>query len=177
MTKITKKTKLSELAAIVSKHLAQKGIDAVLVGGAVVTIYSHNQYQSRDLDFISADDHRQIKLAMEELGFEARGKNFAHPLSEFTVEFPSGPLAIGNELPIKAEGKLKTKVGEIKLLSPTQCVMDRLAWFYHSNDRQCLDQALSVARQNKISLGRIRKWSEGEMAAEKFEIFLSKLKS
>ena len=175
MSKINRRTTIHELAGIVSAHLSKNGIDAVLVGGAVVTIYSENEYQSGDLDFISPVDHRRVTGAMKELGFEARGKMFVHKNCSFTVEFPSGPLAIGNKVPVKAEGNLSTKYGRVKLLSPTQCVMDRLAWFYHSNDRQCLDQALAVAAKNLINLSTIKKWSEGELAVEKYKVFLSKL--
>lgn len=177
MKKITAKTGIEELAGIVSEHLRGKGLQATLVGGAVVSIYSHNEYQSKDLDFISPDDHRDLVEAMTEIGFKREGKNFFHPNCRFSVEFPSGPLAIGNEIPVTPDGEIKTKAGVVKILSPTQCVMDRLAWFYHYNDRQCLDQALAVAKNHNINLGKIKKWTEGEGSLEKFELFLSKLKS
>jgi hypothetical protein len=176
MKKITAKTSLEELAGIVSEHLAKKGLQATLVGGAVVSIYSHNEYQSKDLDFISPNDHRDLVKAMAEIGFERQGKNFFHPECPFSVEFPTGPVAIGNEIPVKPEGEIKTKSGKVTILSPTQCVMDRLAWFYHYNDRQCLDQALAVARKHKLNIDKIKRWTEGEGATEKFELFLSKLK-
>ena len=176
MTKISKKTTTEELAAIVSEHLRSRNLQAVLVGGAVVTIYSDNEYQSRDLDFISPNEHKQIAKAMAELGFVAKGKDFWHPETEFTVEFPSGPIAIGDEIPIKPEGEIKNKYGKVSLLSPTQCVMDRLAWFYHNNDRQCLDQAIAVAKNHQVNLAKIKKWSKSEGAEEKYEIFLTKLK-
>ena len=43
---------LRDLAGFISEHLRKKGIDAVLVGGACVTIYSENRYQSYDLDYV-----------------------------------------------------------------------------------------------------------------------------
>lgn len=51
MSKITSKTTLKELAFIVGKVLKDCSIDAVLVGGAVVSIYSDNKYESSDLRF------------------------------------------------------------------------------------------------------------------------------
>jgi hypothetical protein len=176
MKSITKSTTLPELAGIVSEHLKSKSIQATLVGGAVVTIYSKNEYQSRDLDFISPNENKEITEAMTELGFQRKGKDFYHPSNPFTIEFPTGPVAIGNEIPVKPEGELETKAGVVKLLSPTQCVMDRLAWFYHYNDRQCLDQAIAVAKNQKINLSKIKKWSEGEGSLDKYEVFVSKLK-
>lgn len=40
---------LKDLAGYVSEQLRIKGIDTILVGGACVTIYSENRYQSYDL--------------------------------------------------------------------------------------------------------------------------------
>ncbi len=42
---------LKELACLIYETLKNSGINAVLVGGACVSIYSHNRYQSSDLDF------------------------------------------------------------------------------------------------------------------------------
>jgi len=54
--------------------------------------------------------------------------------------------------------------------------MDRLAWFFHNNDRQCLDQAVAVAESQRVSMNIIRDWAKDEGAEEKFEIFLNFLK-
>ncbi len=43
---------LTELAAIVSDALQRVGIVATLSGGAAVSIYTENRYQSEDLDFV-----------------------------------------------------------------------------------------------------------------------------
>lgn len=50
---IDKTTSLRELTLIVSTELKRMNIDTVLVGGAVVSIYTNNEYESGDLDFIS----------------------------------------------------------------------------------------------------------------------------
>ena len=59
---------------------------------------------------------------------------------------------------------LKTKLGEIKLLTPTDCVKDRLASFYFWNDWQSLDQAIMVCKKEKINIDEIKKWSKKEDA-------------
>lgn len=51
---------LTDLAIYVYEHLKKRGITTVLTGGGVVTIYSDNQYQSRDLDFISPNAHQEV---------------------------------------------------------------------------------------------------------------------
>jgi hypothetical protein len=53
--------------------------------------------------------------------------------------------------------------------------MDRLAAYYHWNDPQALDQAICVALQRDVDLGRIEAWSEREAAMAKFEKFVEQL--
>jgi hypothetical protein len=57
----------------------------------------------------------------------------------------------------------------VKIISPTDCIKDRLSWFYHSNDRQCLEQAVLVAQDNPVDLSEIRRWSEHEGKLAEFE--------
>ena len=47
-----------DLWKYVAWHLKKAGIDSILVGGAVVSIYSDRLYSSGDLDFLSYDFNR-----------------------------------------------------------------------------------------------------------------------
>lgn len=175
--KISPSTTRLELAAIVTDALLKENINAVLVGGAVVSIYTDNEYESKDLDFISPDDHKTITRAMKNIGFKPIGKNFFHDSTEYSVEFPNGPIGIGDRVPIKPEGKILVNGITVILLSPTQSVMDRLAWFYFNNDRQCLDQAVMIVKRHAVKLSEVKKWSIEEKMEDKFNIFLQVLKS
>ena len=177
MTKITKKTSVVELAAIITKALNTQDISAVLTGGAVVSIYTKNEYASKDLNFISLSDQKKITAVMAKIGFHLDGKDFYSDETDFTVEFPTGPLSLGDREPVEAEGEKKIKGTVIRLLSPTQCVMDRLVPFYAWNDRQGLDQAVMVASYQPIKLKEVELWSKEEGALEKFDIFLQTLKA
>lgn len=174
MKKISEQTSLKDLIGIIVSHLENRNISVVLVGGAAVSIYTDNKYMSKDIDFISSDDHIKIASAMAELGFKSSGKDFYHPNTSFTVEFPSGPLGIGDQVPIKPEGQIKINGTAIKIFSPTQSIMDRLAWFYYSNDRQCLDQAVMIylGHLQLVDLKKIREWSKVEGYIEKFNTFM-----
>jgi hypothetical protein len=44
---------IKDLACLIYERLKDSGIDAILVGGACVSIYSQNRYQSHDLDFVT----------------------------------------------------------------------------------------------------------------------------
>ena len=169
---------LKELAALVYSHLKSRNIDVVLTGGACVTIFSHNKYQSYDLDFVTyaaVDQPKAVLGAMKELEFVRTAEGFfEHPECEYIVEFIPPPLAVGSE-PVKEIVTLKTKGGNLKLLSPTDCVKDRLAAYYHWSDPQSLEQALMVAEKKTVDLKEIKRWSKVEGHTQKFEDFLNKL--
>jgi hypothetical protein len=164
-------TALAELGAIVYEALRERGIDAFLSGGAVVSIYTKNKYESFDLDFVSYADRARIKEVMLSLGFSMdRGRMFVHPATQFTVEFPGSAARVGEAL-VTQFNELKTPAGVLRLLTPTDCVKDRLAAFYHWSDRQGLDQAVWVAMAHPVKLEEIKRWSKGEGRAEEFELF------
>lgn len=169
---------LEEVATIVCDALAKAGISVVLSGGAAVSIYSENEYESYDLDFVPIGLARRVDQTMESLGFSRRQRHWVHPLSRYWVEFPGGPVAIGKEV-IHDFAELRSRAGVLRLLHPTDCVMDRLTWFIHNADRQCLDQAVAVARRHPVNESRIERWSraEGPTGPERFQEFRARLRS
>jgi len=168
---------LGELAAHVCSHLESRGIRVVLSGGACVAIYASNRYVSMDLDFVDRlhATRRQLKQALAEIGFAEERRYFVHPDTEYFLEFPSGPLAVGNE-PVAVIEELHLATGILRLLSPTDCVKDRLAAFYHWNDLQCLLQAVWVAQERNVDWNEIERWSRQEGGVGKFEVFREKFK-
>lgn len=174
--KISKRMKRNEFAAAVVKCLEKDGISCVLVGGSCVSIYTDEKHHSKDLDFISPYSVTAITNSLAKVGFKTSGRYFIHADSEFYVEFPSGPPAIGNEIPVKPEGRLKVKDVTIQLYSPTQCVMDRLAAWYHWRDRQSLIHAIWVAQKHPIKIQKIKAWSKNEGEEERFNEFIEQLK-
>lgn len=103
---------LRDLAGFISEELRKKGIDTVLVGGACVTIYSKNRYQSHDLDYVTYEDMRKVKRALQELRFIEKYKYFQHPNCPWFIEFVSPPVAVGNE-PIQKFDHVATSLGTI----------------------------------------------------------------
>ena len=168
---------VGELAAYVCSRLAEQGINTVLSGGACVSIYSDNRYQSKDLDFIEniSSGRRKLTAALSALGFTpTKERYFVHPESEFFLEFPPGPLAIGSE-PAGQPATLEFDTGTLRILSPTDCVKDRLAAFFYWNDRQALEQALWVATTHPVDLQELERWSIKEGETEKFKTFMAAL--
>lgn len=159
-----------ELGAYVNSHLGERGIEVVLSGGGSVSLYSDNKYLSRDLDFVNvySINARRIRNAMREIGFIEQSRYFRHPDSQFIIEFPPGPLAIGEE-PVKQILERRLSTGVLRVISPTDCIKDRLAAYYFWGDRQCLQQAVLVAQNNQIDMKEIRRWSRAEDQLAEFE--------
>jgi hypothetical protein len=166
---------IEEVAATVSGALAAAGITAVLSGGAAVQIYTEGLYVSRDLDFVSPAGHRELDAALRKLGFSrVSGRHYVHDAVPYTLEFPPWPLAVGSEL-IRDWMELPVGQMTVRILTPTQCVMDRLAAFYFWRDRQALDQAVLVATRHPVDLVQVERWSQRERHAEHFREFAANL--
>jgi hypothetical protein len=174
MKNINKMTQ-AELAAYVQSHLQKRGIKVILSGGAAVAIYTVNKYVSADIDLVDVNfvDRRKIIAAMEEIGFSERNRYFIHPDTKQLVEFPPGPLSVGDE-PVRRIKEIKFSTGILRVISPTDCVKDRLAAYYFWNDQQSLAQAILVAKHNRISINEIMRWSQTTGNMKEFKIFLKK---
>lgn len=165
-----------ELWKFVGWHLANRGINSVLVGGAVVAIYSRGAYRSGDLDLVEPllSKEQEIKSTMESIGFRKVNRHYVHPKCQHLfIEFVSAPVSIGDDYKIiPVEKEFKGKI--LRILSPTDCIKDRLASFIHFKARECLDQALLVAKSQKFDLKMVEEWcinesSDGKDAFQEFQ--------
>lgn len=170
--RLTNTSTLRDAIQVVAGALNKAGIRAVLVGGACATVYSGWSYQSEDVDLIlrSTPTQKELDSALASVGFTRREAQYFHRETEFFVEFPRGPLAIGQDLSI-VPVQLAVGRSSVPALSPTDSCRDRLAAFYHWGDRQSLDVAIAIAVRHRINLRLVRSWSDGEGAAAKFKEF------
>lgn len=166
-----------ELAAYIQDSLQRQDIHVVLSGGSAVSFYSSNKYVSNDLDLIKTSyvKRSRIKLAMETLGFLEKGRYFINPETEFFVEFPDGPLSVGEE-PVKEISEFQLETGILRIVSATDCVKDRLCAFYFWNDQQGLAQAVLVAQSQNVDLKEIKRWSKAENKEKEYANFEARLK-
>ncbi len=174
--KTIKNMSLVELAAFIQSHLRKEGIDVVLSGGASVSLYCRNKYVSHDLDLINVDfvKRTKIKNAMAEIGFQEKGRVFENPETEYLVEFPDGPLSVGEE-PVKEIMDVKLPTGVLRVVSPTDCVKDRLCAYYFWGDQQGLAQAILVVKNQKVDLKEVERWSKVEGKLLEFRSFKNKI--
>jgi hypothetical protein len=80
---------------------------------------------------------------------------------------------VGGE-PVKSIEEIRYATGILRVISPTDCVKDRLAAYYFWGDQPSLTQAVLVAIYNRINISEIRRWSQAEGKAEGFEVFLTR---
>jgi hypothetical protein len=161
---------LLEVAVAVSEALERAGIIAPLSGGAAIAIYTDNRYLTKDLDFVTSARAKALTAVLEPLGFKASsdGRHFTHEPSGWLVEFPPGPLAFGDtvlgnvDFPV-----LETEYGQVRVITPTLALMDRLAAYFHWNRQRPLRDQARVLVQTLDPLGRIDwdalyQWAERE---------------
>ena len=175
MTPIDFKTiSISDLAALVHTKFNEHNMKTVLVGGACVAIYSCNRYLSYDLDFVTYETKAKVKEVLLELGFQFKGKYFSRSDCPYFIEFVTPPVAVGEEL-VHRFKTLHTPFGQLELLTPADCVKDRLSSFFHWNDRQSLEQAIMVFQDQKVDLQEVKRWAKAENQMDKFKEFIKAL--
>lgn len=163
---------ISQLASYISEYLRSKDVDVILVGGACVSIYSKNAYISGDLNLITYHEGKKVKKYLAEIGFEyTPAKYFTNKHTKFIVEFVNPPISVGNE-PVSSFSIHKTALGEIKLLTATDTVKDRLSAYFHWDDEQSLAQAILVVKETKVDFDNIKAWASREGMLDKYNIFL-----
>ena len=117
---------------------------------------------------------KDIRASMIEMAFTEVGRYFKHPDTQFLIEFPPGPLSVGKE-PVKQISKISFITGVLNVISPTDCVKDRLAAYFHWGDQQSLTQAILVCMDHIIDFEEIRRWSNVEGKLEEYENIRQKL--
>lgn len=167
---------LREFTARVSEKLRRGRVDVILVGGACVSIYTRNRYQSHDIDLVTHTPLKVVTPLLEEIGFSRKGtRHFTREDCPFFIDFVSPPAALGSE-PVRERNVVKTRAGTIVMLTPTDSVKDRLAAYYHWSDPQSLEQALLIALAQKVDVEEIKRWSLKEGSAERYQDFEKRLK-
>ena len=115
-----KKFTQAELAAFVQSHLRECGVEVILSGGAAVGVYSRGSYVSKDIDLVNTHFAKRGKIeeAMYAIGFKFIGRHFEHPDTDHVVEFPPGPLLLG-ESRVTEIYELAFDTGLLRVISPT----------------------------------------------------------
>lgn len=144
-----------------------------------MAIYTDGMYRSGDLDLVPDELGRsRLPEALGEIGFKlSKSRYFKHPeCTHLFLEFPRGPVEIGEQFPI-IPAEIEVEGRTIRLLSPTDCVKDRLAGYIHWKSRANFDQALMVCRHqhHHVDLDAVRDWCIREGGKFAFAEFIERL--
>lgn len=154
--------------AILRAHLAGEGIATVLVGGAAAAVHSAGAYRSGDIDLLIDSYPRpssdKLDSVMASIGFTRRGRHHVHPeCHHLFVEFIFNALHIGKDYRIEPT-TLNVNAQHIRVLSPTDSIKDRLTSYHYFGARECLDQAILIAKVNVIDWASVESWAKKENA-------------
>jgi predicted nucleotidyltransferase len=131
------------VAAVISSAFEKKGIQTVLVGGAVVEYYTAGGYTTADIDMILPPlEKQEIETVMKEIGFERFEdyRHWLHPHIPVPVEFPPGPLQVGHLL-IQEVNEIEVEKIKLKILKVEDILLDRLIMAQEWKDLQAQIQA------------------------------------
>ncbi len=131
------------LAAAISLAFEKRGIQTVLVGGAVVEYYTAGEYTTVDIDMILPPlEKQEIESIMKDLGFERFEdyRHWLHPRIPIPVEFPPGPLQIGHFL-VQEVNEIEIEKIHLKILKVEDILLDRLIMAQEWKDLQAQIQA------------------------------------
>ncbi|MBM4324069.1 MAG: nucleotidyltransferase family protein [Deltaproteobacteria bacterium] len=131
------------VAAAISSAFEKKGIQAVLVGGAVVEYYTAGGHTTVDIDMILPPlEKQEIETVMKGLGFERFEdyRHWIHPQIRIPIEFPPGPLQIGHLL-VQEVNEIEIEKIKLKILRMEDILLDRLVAAQEWKDPQARIQA------------------------------------
>jgi len=131
------------VAAVISSAFEKKGIQTVLVGGAVVEYYTAGGYTTADIDMILPPlEKQEIETVMKGLGFERFEdyRHWLHPHIPVPVEFPPGPLQVGHLL-IQEVNEIEVEKIKLKILKVEDILLDRMIMAQEWKDLQAKIQA------------------------------------
>lgn len=169
---------LKEAAAAVHASLVGGGHEPILGGQACAAIYGGQTIKSRTLEFaIREFSVTKVNALMGALGFLPKeARTYTNVSCPFEVVLVAAPLTVGDDA-IDGSRMIKTSSGPLRMLTPTDCVRQRLSMFYRWGDRSALAEAVQVAKRQAIDMDLVCRWSEWEWATDRYQEFLRALEA
>ena len=117
-------------------------------------------------------DRSGIAGILDQIGFKPdKSRYFKHPdCKHLYLEFPSGPVELGEEYPVTPD-EILVEGRTLRLLSPTDCVKDRMAAYIHWSSRAGFNQALLVCRRQyaRVDFEKVAAWCQREGGGAAYE--------
>jgi hypothetical protein len=167
--KLRKNATLAEVAARASEQLDRSGIPVAVVGGSAITLHAPEIYTSKDIDFaaIRGTNRRAFAAAVAPIGFTARGRDFVHKDTEYTLDLVADTPYI-DQRPITRFAMADTPYGPVRVYRFEDAIADRIAAFLHWGD----SQSLEVAERAVEALRKDVRWPSLEKALRQLDASL-----
>jgi hypothetical protein len=133
---------LIDVAAKASACLNGAGIEVAVVGGSAITAHVPEVYTSHDIDFaaINGTTRRTFSEVIATLGFAARGREYVHPESRYTLDLVADTPYI-DQRPILKFATIESRFGPVRAYLFEDAIADRVAAFVHWGDSESLNVA------------------------------------
>ena len=122
---------ISQVAAIISSYMDEQGYEPVLTGRSCAAIYAGSSIHPKTLDFVVRDfTIDEVAETMAGVGFLGSGhRTFSNKYCPYEVLLSTHPVVVGDDV-VSDVKVMRTAKGPLKLLTPTDCVRQRLSMFY-----------------------------------------------
>lgn len=159
------------------RYLADCDLDPVLIAHGCAAFYASSVHP-KTVEFVISDfTLPALGRVMKAIGFEAEGVTvFTSKRCPVEVVFSPPPMTAGDDV-VRDTVTVKTREGNVRMLTETDCVRQLLAMFYRWGDVEAINEAVAVAREcrENIDFELIRRWSDWEWCPEKFVEFMNRL--
>lgn len=148
-------------AAIITKLLENENVKPVIVGGFSVEIYTDRNYSTRDLDVVTSERSKVIKL-LQNIGFKAEGRHLVYDELDLAIEFPDDKLAGSHEKVNKVSIEESDNL-YVYVISYEDIIMDRLRAFLYWNEDESKEWGMKILFRflNEIDLDYMMKVGKG----------------
>lgn len=135
--------------AFFTEKLKENGVDAILVGGEAIDLYTAGTFASADLDLV-VNNKAMTEKFLNRFGFGKKDAIWFNTDLNIVVQVIPGPYS-GNPSKIR---KFKIRKYELKVAAPEDLIANRLysAKFWKSNIQTDIEQSVTLLRQFSDSI-------------------------
>lgn len=145
---------------LLQEHLPE-GVEAILVGGALVELLTEGQYVTGDLDLVGDPD--AIEASLAQAGFDRTGRHFVHEDLGLAVDTVAPSLD-----PSQRSERIRWEDHTLSVLSVEDLIVDRLcaARFWDSSTDHEQAQLVYAIHRDRLDEARLRARAEEEQVAD-----------
>lgn len=164
------------MVSLVAGHLAARGHEVILVGRACAAVYAGSRAKLPAVEFVVSDFVvNDVLAAMSGLGFSSRDeRTFTSKKFPYEIVLNPPPITVGDDV-VENVSRIKMNGRTIGILTPTDCVRHRLSVFYKWGEREGIDDAVRVAKKQKVDMKLVERWSNWEWCRDKFLEFAERV--